>query len=186
MAAKCLLSDQQNTILCIRPRIHHVQNHRRGHLWGIKIEDGNLSVIRRIGKEVSGLYEKLQGSLKTGTWSCLAPDLDVTTENGVTYNLQEMEDLIRAKEELLKERKNELIKLVPDYKETPLYIKKKKPLRLRRPRFQAVRPKPKKTEKEKEAGKEDKGKPKAKVKEKGKVGGGESKGPPGGGSKSRQ
>ena len=97
------------------------------------------------------------------------------TDNGVQYNLREMEDLIQAKTDFMSERRSELIKLVPTYKEVPVFKKKKRPIRIRRPLFQAARPKAKKTEKEKE--KEEKAKEaKGKAKAKGKADGGDKGG----------
>ena len=129
-----------------------------------------------IGKESTGTYEKLRGTLKHGAWKILAPDIDVETDNGVKYNPREMEDLIKNKSGFLQERRKELKKLVPGYKEPKLFIKRKKKLRVKKPKYQAARPKHKKTEE----GKEDKGKGKAKAKAK--TGGGDSgaKSPAGG------
>ncbi len=111
--------------------------------------------------------EKLRGVKKDGTWDYLAPDVMTKTDNGVEYNLREMQDLINEKRRFLAERFAELKKIEPAHKEPRIYSKHKRRFRLRRPTFQASRPKARKTEKEKEK-EAEKGKGKAKAKDSGK------------------
>ena len=131
------------------------QNHITGDIWGIRYENGSLIVIG-IGEEVTGIYERIIGAHKDRTWSALAPDITIRTDNGLEYNPRELDDLIQKKKQMLMERKKELLKLVPDYKEIELYKKEKKKIKLKKPRFKPVKSKKEKEKEEKKAKKEEK------------------------------
>jgi len=130
--------------------------------------------------ETTGLYEKIPGIKKDRTWRFLPPDMNFETDNGVQYNLREINDLIQEKKEFMAERKKELKVLIPEYKPTHVFTRKKRAIRIRRPRLQAKRGNikgKKEKEKEKEGAKAagDKGKAKG-----GKAAGGKAAGGAGG------
>jgi hypothetical protein len=81
--------------------------------------------IKYYKSSVKSKVVKIKNILKKGLWGYSIPDLEYKTDNGVVYNVSNMEKLMEAKKDLLKER-NMLIGRVDYFKMKAEEIKKKK------------------------------------------------------------